>query len=475
MRGRRPGAEAASTRRGPRPRLASGRLRTPPLRPDSMWRVPGPIPAACVRRDGSRLIIGLVIAGVGLVLSLGTYAAASSGSGGGGYFILLGRGGVRPDPRGPRLLDDVEGRIACAGSERTTRAATATLQRIQVEHSSTNELPPPPPSLATRLRRRRHRCGTERPGAPDTGRLALPADAPRDHVDRSARHRPGLPAPQEPGERALGRPRVRPGARLLPRGDRGAVHGGAPGGGRSDRAGPPGTRPAGVLPGRVRERPAVRRVVVPAAPRSRSCTARRCPVGAKDTTELAQTPLPLEAHLPVVAVPRRRRARARAVRTPRLRGGDRDDPARRDDPRLGRQPLPRHHDPRPRAAPRPAPAPLRAAAGAGRRQALLGRAQRDRQAPRQGRRLARRSPASRPDHAPVPPLPRVAHARSRSRGSRRTTTPCRTSREPRGGRPRAAGEPARTSASARCCRCSGRRALGPFSTSAAAAGSSSGP
>ena len=36
------------------------------------------------------MIIGLVIAGVGLVVSLGTYAAASSGSGGGGYFILWG-------------------------------------------------------------------------------------------------------------------------------------------------------------------------------------------------------------------------------------------------------------------------------------------------------------------------------------------------------------------------------------------------
>ena len=42
------------------------------------------------------------------------------------------------------------------------------------------------------------------------------------------------------------------------------------------------------------------------------------------------------------------------------------------------------------------------------------------------------------------------------------------------GRPRAAGEPGATSASARCCRCSGRRALGPFWISAAAAGSSSG-
>ena len=89
------------------------------------------------------------------------------------------------------------------------------------------------------LHRRRHRCGTERHGAPDTGRLALPADAPRDHVDRTARHRPGLPAPQEPGERALDRPRVRPGARLLPRGDRGALHRGAAAGRRSGRAGPP--------------------------------------------------------------------------------------------------------------------------------------------------------------------------------------------------------------------------------------------
>ena len=53
LRGRRPGAEAASTRRGPRPRLASGCLRAE-LRPDSMRRVPGPIPAPCARRDGSR-------------------------------------------------------------------------------------------------------------------------------------------------------------------------------------------------------------------------------------------------------------------------------------------------------------------------------------------------------------------------------------------------------------------------------------
>ena len=37
-----------------------------------------------------QLIIGLVIAGVGLVLSLGIVRSGIVGSGGGGYFIILG-------------------------------------------------------------------------------------------------------------------------------------------------------------------------------------------------------------------------------------------------------------------------------------------------------------------------------------------------------------------------------------------------
>jgi hypothetical protein len=37
-----------------------------------------------------QLIIGLVIAGIGLAISLGSYAAAASSSGGGSYFLLWG-------------------------------------------------------------------------------------------------------------------------------------------------------------------------------------------------------------------------------------------------------------------------------------------------------------------------------------------------------------------------------------------------
>ena len=123
------------------------------------------------------------------------------------------------------------------------------------------------------LHRRRHRCGTERHGAPDTGRLALPADAPRDHVDRSARHRPGLPAAQEPGERAH-RSTSRSAWRTssTPR--------------RPTSAAPPrccvevdpvglvrgATRPATAFSlAAVRERPAVRRVVVPQRRDRASC------------------------------------------------------------------------------------------------------------------------------------------------------------------------------------------------------------
>jgi hypothetical protein len=89
-----------------------------------------------------QLIIGLVIAGVGLVLSLGTYAAASSG-GGGRYFIFWGAvvfGLIRAG-RGFSMMSK-------AGSPASGQPAQPThaLQRIQVEHSSTSETPPPPPT-----------------------------------------------------------------------------------------------------------------------------------------------------------------------------------------------------------------------------------------------------------------------------------------------------------------------------------------
>ena len=91
------------------------------------------------------MIIGLVIAGVGLVVSLGTYAAASSGSGGGGYFILWGAVvfGLIRAARGFSMMQKA-GSHAPGASAQPTHPAT--LQRIQVEHSSTNEMPLPPPS-----------------------------------------------------------------------------------------------------------------------------------------------------------------------------------------------------------------------------------------------------------------------------------------------------------------------------------------
>jgi hypothetical protein len=93
-----------------------------------------------------QMIIGLVIAGVGLVVSLGTYAAASSGSGGGGYFILWGAvvfGLIRAG-RGYSMMSKAGSHAA--GASPNPVQPTQALQRIQVEQSSTSEMPPPPPS-----------------------------------------------------------------------------------------------------------------------------------------------------------------------------------------------------------------------------------------------------------------------------------------------------------------------------------------
>jgi uncharacterized membrane protein len=93
-----------------------------------------------------QLIIGLVIAGVGLVVSLGTYAAASSGGGGGGYFIFWGAVvfGLIRAARGFSMMSKA-GSHAPGASGKPAQPAHA-MQRIQVEHASTNEMPPPPPA-----------------------------------------------------------------------------------------------------------------------------------------------------------------------------------------------------------------------------------------------------------------------------------------------------------------------------------------
>ncbi len=92
-----------------------------------------------------QLIIGLVIAGVGLVLSLGMYAAASS-SGGGRYFIFWGAvvfGLIRAG-RGYSMMSKAGSHAPGTNAQRAQPPQT--LQRIQVEHSSADELPPPPPT-----------------------------------------------------------------------------------------------------------------------------------------------------------------------------------------------------------------------------------------------------------------------------------------------------------------------------------------
>jgi hypothetical protein len=50
-----------------------------------------PADTAFMREAGKKqLIVGLVMAGIGLAISLGSYAAASSSSGGGPYFLMWG-------------------------------------------------------------------------------------------------------------------------------------------------------------------------------------------------------------------------------------------------------------------------------------------------------------------------------------------------------------------------------------------------
>ena len=106
------------------------------------------------------------------------------------------------------------------------------------------------------------------------------------------------------------------GPRLLPRGERGALHGGAADGRRPGRAGPRRGR-GGVRAGRVRQRPAVRGVV--AALASRSCTVFKTAMEGKTAGARRRRRSRSRPRLPR-AVPRRRGARPAAVRAARLRG-----------------------------------------------------------------------------------------------------------------------------------------------------------
>ena len=122
--------------------------------------------------------------------------------------------------------------------------------------------------------------------------------------------------------------------------------------------------------------------------------------------DLAGAPLPLEIHVPALPVPRRRGPRPAAVRAAGLDGRGRA--GRRSTRRCRGGATRRYVDVtltgHLRAGRRAQP-PVRAAAGAGRRQALLGQHRRGRQARPGRRRLAGRAPGAGADHPPLPRAP----------------------------------------------------------------------
>ena len=150
----------------------------------------------------------------------------------------------------------------------------------------------------------------------------------------------------------------------------------------------------------------------------------------KDRPELAETPVPLEARLAASAVPGRRAVPAAAVRAARLRRQRRAATPRRAVSRAGATArtsrvelaggLP---------AARPAGAPLRPGPGARRRQALLGRRRRGREAAAPRRGLAGRAPGARADRPPLPEAPAQPGVDKRSPG-----WPRRAGAEPDDGR-----------------------------------------
>ena len=175
------------------------------------------------------------------------------------------------------------------------------------------------------------------------------ARAADDHHHPSAGDRPRLPAAQEPGARAVAS--RSPSARRTsstPRPPRSAAR-------RrccwtSTRWGwCAGRRDSGRLrPGAVRQRPALRRLVVPQRGHRRGL---RHGLGgrSKERPELAEPPLPLEATLDVRGLPRRRRLLRRLFEPLGYTVARDGLPARSDASRMGREPL-LHPDPARRAA-----------------------------------------------------------------------------------------------------------------------------
>ena len=160
-------------------------------------------------------------------------------------------------------------------------------------------------------------------------------------------------------------------------------------------------RAGGLLPRRVRQRPALRGLVD---------AGRRAGKGLphRDDWPLRRPPGPGRPRAaagdqhPGAVLPRRHRSGSPAAPAAGLGCAGRAHPARPGTAGVGR--LPVSHGPADRTCPagRRAQPPVRASAGAGRHQALLGQRRRDRQAAPRGRGLARRAPRAGPDQPPLP-------------------------------------------------------------------------
>ena len=274
------------------------------------------------------------------------------------------------------------------------------------------------------------------------------------HHHPRASDRSRVPAAQAPGSGPVVRRRGWAGARLLPRGDAGAVHRRAAARGRPDR---PGPRPQGPGQGHrarpVRQRPAVRRLQH-ARGGDQGGLPHRAHRPLRRASRPGREPHSAGDKRPGPALPGRRDAGPPRLRAPRLdRRGDQKPP---DPARVGRLPVPRP------AADRRAPAggraqpPVRAAAGPRRRQALLGVHRGGGQADPGRRRLAGRAPGEGAHHPPLPQPPEKAHPvragpagrsrRHRARGARQRGPGRTQGQAARGAAPR--GHPGRAAASA---------------------------
>ena len=166
----------------------------------------------------------------------------------------------------------------------------------------------------------------------------------------------------------------------------------------------------------VRQRPALRRLVVPERRASRRSSARRWRAAARSGPELAERRSRSRPRLAVCRAAAARRSCGGCSSRSATTVEGRAAPARRALPRVGREPV--LHASTLRAtcrAARPAGAPLRADPGARRRQALLGRRRRGREAAAPRRGLAGRPPGARADRAPLPEAPARAWSATRSR------------------------------------------------------------